>query len=165
MNLYNELDEIIDLWRKVLTKREGELQFFISMILDEVIENNNISVIYFIYEYKIMNLHFFARDNKGKVLMERADILNKSPFIIRTLFPKDLLVKQNSITNKYNGTDDKFDEIYISYERKKQDTFKKWFHLCWDKIKTRYKNIPKTFLSMRDKNPANLEKEEDEIIE
>jgi hypothetical protein len=163
LNLYNELDEIIDSWEKVLTKREKELQFFITKILDEVIKDNTVSVMYFVYEYNIMNLHFWAKDNQGKILLERSNILNISPFIIRTLFPKELLVKQNNVINKYNRTDEKFDEIYRTYEHKKQDIFEKWFKLCWDKVRTRYKDIPKTFFSRFDKNSKILQRDEDEI--
>jgi hypothetical protein len=165
MNLNNELDEIIDSWRKVLTEREEELQYHIKRILDEAIKINNVFVIYFVYEYNIMNLHFLAEDDKGKTLLEITDILNTSPFIIRTLFPKALLVKQINIINKYNKVDDKFDEIYRFYEQRKRDIFKEWFKLCWDKIKINYKNIPKTFFSRLDRNLDNFQRSEDEIIE
>jgi hypothetical protein len=169
MTLYKGLEEIIDSWGKYLTGIETKMQFSIKAILNEIIGNNNIFAIFFEYEYDIMDLSFFAIDDKENILMVKQDIVNKE-LNSKTLFPEDLLDKQDEIIDEYDGEDDNFDEIYDEYTQQKEDIFKKWFKSCWNEAIKRYNNIPNSFFSIHDTNyKINLKTNEeityDEIIE
>jgi hypothetical protein len=151
MVLYKELEEIIDAWGKFLTGIKTKMQISIKTILNEVIGNNNIFAIFFEYEYDLMDLSFFAMDNKENILIVKQDIINEE-LKCQTLFPKELLDKQDEVIDEYDGEDDNFDEIYGEYGQQKEDIFKKWFKSCWDGAIKGYNNIPNAFFSIHDTN-------------
>ena len=151
MALYKELDVIICKWDKFLTEIETKLQFSIKTILNEVMENNNIFAIFFEYEYDIMNISFYAIDNKENILLDKNNIL-RNELNSKTLFPKNLYDSQEKVVDKYDGEDDNFDEIYREYVQQKEAFFKKWFKICWDEAIKGYNNIPNSFFSIHDTN-------------
>ena len=151
MELYKELEKIIEMWEKFLIETETIMQSTIKEILNEIVEDNSIFAIFFEYEYDVMDLSFFATDNEEKPLLIKQDILSKG-INSKTLFPDELLNKQSELVDEYDGVDENFDEIYDEYEQRKQDIFKKWFKLCWDKIAGEYNNIPNAFFSIHDTN-------------
>ena len=151
MTLYKKLEKIIEAWEQFLTEIETKMQSAIKEILNEIVEENSIFAIFFEYEYDIMNLSFFATDNEENPLLVKQDILSKETNC-KTLFPNELLNKQYELVDEYDGVDENFDEIYDEYTQRKQDIFKKWFKLCWDKVTNKYKKIPNAFFSIHDTN-------------
>jgi hypothetical protein len=160
MTLDHELSEIIEGWKKFLLDVETKMVSSIDAVLNEVIKNSNIFVIFFEYEYDLMDLSFFAFDDKENTLLVKHDILTEE-INCKTLFPKDLLDKQYELTDEYDGVDENFDEIYAKYEHEKEDIFKRWFKGCWNNAIKVHKNIPQAYFSIHDTNwKYNLETDE-----
>ena len=100
---------------------------------------------------KIMDIMFYAIDNKEKILYKKIDIINDE-IKCKHIFPENLFEKQMEIDDEYDGEDDNYEDYITEYSRKKHELFEKWFISCWDKIKGEYKNIPKIFFSVHDTN-------------
>ena len=147
--MYKELEEVIDSWQIFLNEMETKMQCVIKKILSETVKNNEIFAMFFEYEYDYMDLSFYAFDKNKNVLIQKYDLL-VDELNCKTLFPMELLDKQEKTRHKYGEKEDDFDDIYAEYDEEKQDIFKIWFKSCWDKSIKEYKNIHSTYFSIHD---------------
>jgi hypothetical protein len=166
--MYKEQMEIINSWEKFLAGIAVKMESSIKTILNETLNNKNIFVMFFEYEYDDMDIMFYTIDKNENILSRKIDVLNDE-LNCKHLFPKDLFERQMEIDDTYDGEDDNYEDYREKYSQIKDDIFKNWFMKCWDKIKGEYKNIPKTYFSIHDTNyKIDLETKEkikyDEII-
>jgi hypothetical protein len=160
--------ELLGSWENYLKSLDIKMQSTIKKILNETIGNNEIYAIFFEYEYEIMDTKFLAVDKFGNELMVKFDILIDE-LNCKSLFPEEWLKKVwdieyenriyeeglfdkagNEIGWKYKIDD--FIDCWDEYESKKCEIYEKWFQQCWNKIKTEYNNIFKTYFSIHDTN-------------
>ena len=159
--MYIEQIEILNAWKDFLTEIETKMQVAIKKILNTSMGNKDIYAMFFEYQFDYMDIAFFAIDNKSNVLVRDLDTINNE-INCKYLFPNELFDKQLEIIDKYEEEDDNFDDFTDEYYEKKEEIFKEWFILCWDKIKGEYNSIPSAFFSIHDtRYKINLDTKEE----
>ncbi|MDR1284820.1 MAG: hypothetical protein LBJ88_01305 [Campylobacteraceae bacterium] len=146
----DKFNEMLNGWENYLKSLEIKMQCTMKTILNQVVGNCKIHAIFFEYEYESINTKFEAFDNKENILEAKYDIL-LDEINCKTFFPKEWLDKEYKIEfEKRNTNDDEFNNCFNEFENKKCEIYEKWFQLCWNKIKMKYNNIPRTYFSIHD---------------
>ena len=146
----DEFNRMLMDWGNYLKSLETKMQCVLEKIVNEIIGNSKIYVIFFEYEYEILNTKFEAFDDEEKILVAKYNILLEE-INCKTLFPKELLDKEYKMEfEKRDVKDDEFDNSYNEFSMGKCEMYEKWFQECWNNIKKEYNNIPKAYFSIHD---------------
>ena len=157
----NKLSDLNNEWQTYLNSCATQLQEDIHNILtDKTIKYRSryhlqdISALYFEYEYDYMDIVFWAENKKGDVITDilvlptqrKDNAITDSKW--KSFFPENIW--REVIELEESCEDDDFYDLLDEYNEEKTRLFKEWFFNCWNIAANRTENIPDAYFSIHD---------------
>ena len=155
--MYKKQKERLSEYRKYLAGQKSEYQSPLKWILNESFENKDVCALFFEYESKFndilcIRIDIIFYDNKG--YLKKKDILNviDTKFLYFELFFENAREFALELEDKRS----KSKEYRLKYFQSKNEIEKDFFLLCWNNIKSKYKNIPNIIFLFKKDYALNL---------